>query len=984
MKPVNNAVIKICAILFALFVKTNLSWSQESSIQWQHTYKVSDAYWFNTQVSSYPFMNETSVISNTFDEGYIICSPRLNMNYPSPCEYLNCYVSKYSKYGKLEWQSCYSNPYFGSTEHGTSIIQMSDSNYLLVTSGSNIYKFNQSGILIWEKNIGGSALDVFNGGQRTSDGGIILCGESSSTDGDLTGINIVEGGAYNAWVVKLDVDGNIQWQKCFGDPVYNELFRTVKEAPDGGYMAVGVASIHGYGIRMDKNGNPLWSTWLFGSYQEEFVDCEFTPDNQLFIAGNTESSDYDYAGAKGGNDPFIFKYSSNEGKIISKTFLFDESYDYLCGIHYTKDGLLTICGTTTSKQNILNGLHYGSEDPYFHKDIFISKIDTAGNLLFTKCYGGSLDDEAKYFVISNDNTYTIIGTSESKDGDVDYSYSYQGNDYWLFKAGGYNTIKGDAFYDYNNDLVNNGTEPFFSDVKVISEKNGGYNGMYLVNGKFSYTVDTGKIETKLQLNKPYFKVTPNPYITNHSGYSNVDSISFAVYPLPGIKDLSISLYSPRSPRPGINLNYTLICRNVGTELIKDFTMGIKLDKRVKATSHDSTDFYNYGDTIFWKRNNIEPGEEALIEINTSLERPPFLNLGDTLYNFISVAPVTQDSNIADNRDTVKQLVIDSFDPNNKMDNMGGSISLEKIHNQKYFVYTINFQNTGNAEALNITVRDTLSNFLEYKSLEMVKASHEYSLIIKDGKYLEWQFANINLPDSVHNEPMSHGFIVYRIKANQTVAAGSPIENTASIYFDYNLPVQTNTALTKVVNDLVLPAKLILFVVNKSAKENLLRWSVSEDYNIDYYIIERSNNGRGFINIGKVESSENGNLKNDYSFFDHTPNKSINYYRLKLVDKDRKYSYSDIKSINNITELQINLHPNPVKRNLILDFNSEKENKILIMVFNSEGKNVLQKSVRLSAGSTTEVVNVEKLNAGTYFIKVMNNNYEQEELIFIKN
>ena len=83
------------------------------------------------------------------------------------------------------------------------------------------------------------------------------------------------------------------------------------------------------------------------------------------------------------------------------------------------------------------------------------------------------------------------------------------------------------------------------------------------------------------------------------------------------------------------------------------------------------------------------------------------------------------------------------------------------------------------------------------------ASHPYQLTIKSQNQLTWSFNNIQLVDSNRNETASHGFIAYRVKPKNNLVIGDVIKNTASIYFDYNLPVRTNTQQTIVFRDNII-------------------------------------------------------------------------------------------------------------------------------------------------------------------------------------
>ena len=144
-----------------------------------------------------------------------------------------------------------------------------------------------------------------------------------------------------------------------------------------------------------------------------------------------------------------------------------------------------------------------------------------------------------------------------------------------------------------------------------------------------------------------------------------------------------------------------------------------------------------------------------------------------------------------------KLVTGSYDPNDKQENYGGAMQLSDAASGNYLTYTIRFQNTGNDTAFNIIVRDTLSGLLDSTSFEMINTSHDYKVSIINGKYITWKFNDIKLLDSTHNEPLSHGYISYRIKPKLPIGIGDVIQNSAAIYFDYNPPVITNTSRTEI-------------------------------------------------------------------------------------------------------------------------------------------------------------------------------------------
>jgi uncharacterized repeat protein (TIGR01451 family) len=117
-----------------------------------------------------------------------------------------------------------------------------------------------------------------------------------------------------------------------------------------------------------------------------------------------------------------------------------------------------------------------------------------------------------------------------------------------------------------------------------------------------------------------------------------------------------------------------------------------------------------------------------------------------------------------------------------------------IHPGTDLTYTIRFQNTGTAEAINIYILDSLDADLDAGTLEILAHSHPMTFALLAGNILRFNFDNINLPDSNMNEPQSHGYVTYRIKQQSNIAQLAEITNTAGIYFDFNPPVITNTTL----------------------------------------------------------------------------------------------------------------------------------------------------------------------------------------------
>lgn len=138
----------------------------------------------------------------------------------------------------------------------------------------------------------------------------------------------------------------------------------------------------------------------------------------------------------------------------------------------------------------------------------------------------------------------------------------------------------------------------------------------------------------------------------------------------------------------------------------------------------------------------------------------------------------------------------SYDPNDKEAYPVGNIDTAT----KWLSYTIRFQNTGNDYAENVYIMDTLSSYVDVSSFQLLSTSHKATTQINGNGIVKFNFPAIFLPDSNTNEPLSHGYIQYKVKLKDGLPIGTTINNTAYIYFDFNEPVVTNTT----VNEVALP------------------------------------------------------------------------------------------------------------------------------------------------------------------------------------
>lgn len=180
---------------------------------------------------------------------------------------------------------------------------------------------------------------------------------------------------------------------------------------------------------------------------------------------------------------------------------------------------------------------------------------------------------------------------------------------------------------------------------------------------------------------------------------------------------------------------------------------------------------------------------------------PNINNGEISMGFVNTMPM-DDADVNVEVDCLE--IIDSYDPNDKAVSPTGITDNHYIEAGTLLDYKIRFQNTGTDTAYTVIVKDSITEHLDPSTIQWGTSSHPYSINITgtDRPVIEFIFNNINLPDSTSNEVGSHGFVKFKASTYGGLPNGTVINNNANIYFDYNLPILTNTAQTTI-SDMVL-------------------------------------------------------------------------------------------------------------------------------------------------------------------------------------
>jgi len=302
--------------------------------------------------------------------------------------YSDYWVVKLDSSGELVWQKC-----LGGTDwdYLRSIQQTSDGGYIVagasssdngdvtVNHGSRDYwvvKLDSSGEIEWEKSLGGSNWDYAYSVRQTVDGGFIVAGYSSSTDGDVTGHHGSPGEYYDYWIVKLDSAGEIEWEKSLGGSDSEKAY-AIQQTTDGGFIVTGysmsndgdVTGHHGtagdysdyWVVKLDSAGEIEWEKSLGGSDWDYSYSVQQTSDGNFLVAGYTGSDDGDVTENNGNYDYWIVKLSSS-GEIVWEKSLGGSEYEFAYSIQQTDDGGYIVAGHSESNDGDVTG-HHGSTHP---------------------------------------------------------------------------------------------------------------------------------------------------------------------------------------------------------------------------------------------------------------------------------------------------------------------------------------------------------------------------------------------------------------------------------------------------------------------------------------------------------------------------------------------------------------------------------------------------------------------------------------------
>jgi len=365
------------------------------------------------------------------------------------------WIVKMDAAGNKQWDKLYggsgfqnANAIWQTTDGGYIISGQSNSSQSGDVSGVNhklfgslnsdywILKLDASGNKVWDKLLGSTQDELNNSIQQTKDGGFIISGWSFSggtltTDGDITG---TYRGDADFWIVKLDGAGNKVWDKLLGGSA-SDFAPFIQQTADGNYIIAGTSSSsqshdvsginHGgadfWVVKLDAAGNKLWDKLLGGAGEERPFSIQQTQEGGYIVAGSSKSSQSgDVSGINHGSSDFwIVKLDAQGNKTWDK-LLGTVDYEAAYSIQQTSDGGYQIAGVS------------GPDQFSNRNDIWLVKLNAAGNTMWEKLYGGGNEYSPTMQLTSDGGIIVGCNSNSSNTGDVT-GISHGAPDIWVTK-----------------------------------------------------------------------------------------------------------------------------------------------------------------------------------------------------------------------------------------------------------------------------------------------------------------------------------------------------------------------------------------------------------------------------------------------------------------------------------------------------------------------------------------------------------------------
>ncbi len=508
----------------------------------------------------------------------------------------------------------------------------------------------------------------------------------------------------------------------------------------------------------------------------------------------------------------------------------------------------------------------------------------------------------------------------------------------------FQSVSGIAFYDVNQNGIKEPNENFMAGVEIhfdpaatsiYSNNDGFFSYNYFTDDTIDYVI-TSSVEG-------WSNTGTNPILfTLDTANSDTSGILLGFYPDSLYYSNTIDLVTTSALCAGANMSWLNI-QNNGTIMnggIIEYLMDDELTYSSSSYPLDSA----VGDYLYFSFDSLQPFHSITIQIISDPEIT--MMVGDTVVNVVSL--MILDSLMAEQSsvvDTTAVPALCSYDPNDKIALPNGVFQLNNlISPDTKLEYIINFQNTGTASAVNVEIRDDLSDLIDESTFEFISSSHNAMISIDSNRMISFYFEDINLPDSTTNEPLSKGYVKFRVGLIPGVLPNDIVNNQARIYFDNNPPIFTNTT-ENILNCFILPAPVNLTYSNQQIETNITDPKMTFVWSLN-----------GDILVGETNSFLDVTIDGTYT---------VVVYNQYGCQSTASYLYSDL-GMNPNQPISAAIYPNP----------SKAEFGIYIAEIGTYHLSILDESGRLIFADAIQETNSYILDGatlpvGVYFVKLTN-------------
>ncbi len=461
----------------------------------------------------------------------------------------------------------------------------------------------------------------------------------------------------------------------------------------------------------------------------------------------------------------------------------------------------------------------------------LSSLHMSGKNIWFENLGGIIDTTQHIIDSLAQGAYFIHANDFDNDGDLDIvSALLNAKNIVWYKNGFISSyqLKGKIFYDENQNGIIDSNDIGLPFIQTQLQPNGiasftSYMGNYFYSINDTLSTYTVSYKQDTLWNLTTDSISYNRTLSSLN--SVADSLNFGFYP-----DTILTILQPELtggfPRCNDTINYWISFKNVGTTRPRG-VIELQLDDSVIYISSTIIPDSTVGQSLYWHYDSLYFYHDVIFSVQ--VEMPSFTNMGDTLVSNLTVSEIDTLGNTVYNiSDSLKQVSVCAYDPNDKKVIPEGVTSKGYITNNQELEYLIRFQNTGNDTAVTIIIKDTLDSNCDWMSLTPVAHSHNMQVSLNQGGEIEFKFENIMLPDSGVDFLGSQGFVKFKINMIPNLVPGTQIHNTANIYFDSNPPVITNTVLNTIFDCIYSP--IILLNTSFCVGDSLMAYSEETDLN----------------------------------------------------------------------------------------------------------------------------------------------------------